>query len=94
MCTAFSMAARAGCGRHREGRTCEVLRLRDERRGSVAFLHELRVSGDEGPWNVTVPFVFLMRPDVPFAVCMPIGGQTAKGTGDVPAKGAGTHEDE
>jgi hypothetical protein len=34
-----------------------------------------------------------MGPDLPFAVCMPIGGQTAKGASDVPAKGAGTHED-
>jgi hypothetical protein len=57
------------------------------------FLHEVRVSRYGGSWNVTVPFVFLTRADVPFAVCMPIGGQTAKGTGDVPVKGAGTDED-
>jgi hypothetical protein len=70
-----------------------VLKLRHERRATWAFLHEVRVSRDGDPRKVTVPFLFFMRPDVPFAVCMPIGGQTAKGTGDVPAKGAGTDED-
>jgi hypothetical protein len=29
------------------------LKLRDERRGARAFLHEVRASRDEGSWNVT-----------------------------------------
>jgi hypothetical protein len=32
-----------------------VLKVRDERRGECAFLHELRVSGDEESQNVTEP---------------------------------------
>jgi len=28
------------------------MKLRDERRGARAFLHEVRVSRDEGSWNL------------------------------------------
>src|ERR1700735_5650999 len=71
----------------------EVMRLRDERRGACAFVHEVRVSRDEDPWDVTVRPVFFMRRGRAFVACSRIGAQATNATRRPPAKGAGTHED-
>ncbi len=67
----------------------------EELRASLKVVREVARAQirDEGSWNVTLPLAFSRHGDVPFAVYPSTGGQTAKGTSVVPAKGAGTHEE-